>query len=155
MVEVPTLDKARRFDETYKVLLTVFTLLLSTAIAFYGRSSPEWAVFLFVLFASAVCLWSIGHLIGGKHEFSLKFLGWFMLLGGITQSLFVLYLGTLDLNVYYNAINWGVALFIYYLVFRYTKILFAKEDRKFFGTFFMVYVFLGVVVSLLKWFLPT
>jgi hypothetical protein len=134
-------DKKERFDDTYKVLLAIFTLMLSVVISFYGRTSPEWAVFLMAFYVFTICSWSFAHLTGGDLEYLIKFLSWFVLLGGITQAMIMLYLGTLDLHGYYYAANSVIAFFLFYLVFRYVKDFLEEDLRK-----YLKITLLGVVV---------
>jgi hypothetical protein len=143
-------QRKERLDDAFKVLLTIFTVLLSTVIAFYGRESPEWAAFLFSLYGFTIFSWSAAHLLGGEFEYIVKFLSWFELLGGIIQAIIMLNVGTLSLNGYYNAANWVAALLIYYLVFRYVRSLLAEELRKALRICFLVMIVLDVVFSSLK-----
>jgi len=144
------LNRKKRLDDTYKVLLTIYTLVLSIVIAFFGRTSTECAVFLFLVYASTICSWSTAHLLGGKDEYLIKFVSWFMLLGGITQSILMLYLWTLDLQGYYFAANWVIALFIYYLVFRYIRPLLEEDVRNFLKMALLVFTAFCVVICSLK-----
>ena len=144
-------QKITRLDEAYKVFLTIFTLLLSTVIAFYGRVSPWDSAFIFILYGISVCVWTAAHLLGGETEHLLKFLSWFVLIGGVIQSLLMLHLGTATrLNGYYYALNWAAAMCIYFLVFRYMRSLVPKDMRKLMFLFFVFYSVLGVVLIMLK-----
>ena len=144
-------QKKTRLDEAYKVFLTIFTLLLSTVIAFYGKVSPWDSVFIFILYGISVCAWTAAHLLGGEIEYFLKFLGWFELIGGIIQSLLMLHLGTATrLNGYYYALNWAAALCVYFLVFRYMRPLVPRDMHT---PMFLLSVFfsvLGLVLIVLK-----
>jgi hypothetical protein len=140
-------QKKERFDDTYKVLLTIFTLLLSVVISWYGKTSTSGTVTLFVFYVVSICSWSLAHLKGGDFEYLVKFLGWFTLLGGITQEMLMLYLGTLELHSYYYAGNWLIALFLYYLIFRYARLFLEKDIQKYMQIFYVVYVILGAVLS--------
>lgn len=146
-----TLEQRKtRLDEAYKVLLTIFTLLLSTVIAFYGRNAPWDSAFLFIFYAITICVWTVAHLQGGENEYLLKFISWFELIGGIIQSLLMLYLGTMNLNGYYYAMNWGAGLCIYFLVFRYMHPLIPRDlytPMKLVLPFFTV---LGAIFIILK-----
>jgi len=73
-----------------------------------------------------------------------------MLLGGITQSILMLYLWTLDLQGYYFAANWVIALFIYYLVFRYIRPLLEEDVRNFLKMALLVFTAFCVVICSLK-----
>jgi len=142
--------KMTRLDDTFKVLLTIFTVLLSTVVAFYGKTSPESTVFLFFIYGFTIASWSIAHLLGGEFEYFIKFTSWYGLLGGIFQSVLMLDLGTLNLSGYYFAANWMVALLIWYIVFRYVGPLLAEDLRKGLRILLFVMIFLSVVLSSLK-----
>lgn len=138
-------QKKERFDDAYKVLLTIFTLMLSVVISFYGRTSSYWAIFLGGFYAFTICSWSYAHLTGGYAEYLIKFMSWFTLLGGITQAMIMLYLGTLDLHGYYYAANAFISLLLFYFVFNYAKVFMDKKDQKFFKIYFLICV-AGLVV---------
>lgn len=150
MGSLTTEQRKERLDDTFKVLLTIFTVLLSAVVAFYGKESPEWTAALFFFYGLTILSWSAAHLLGGEFEYFVKFASWFELLGGIIQAIMMLNLGTLKLNGYYTAANWMAAVFIYYLVFRYIRSLLAEEQRKALGILFLVMVVLGVVLPTLK-----
>lgn len=143
-------QRKERFDDAFKVLLTIFTVLLSTVVAFYGRESPEWAAVLFFFYGFTIFSWSAAHLLGGEFEYLVKFISWFELLGGIIQAIIMLNLGTLSLNGYYNAANWVAGLLLYYLVFRYVRFLLNEEQYKILRILFLVMVVLGAVLSSVK-----
>lgn len=142
--------RKQRFDETYKILLTALTLLVSTVIGFYGRASPQWAAFLLGLYGFSLGLWSFAHLSGGRNEYLIKFISWFELLGGISQSILMLYFGNLDLGGWYYAANWALALVLYYFVFRYVRTLLLKEDQKVLLHSLLVYIVVAAVLCALK-----
>jgi hypothetical protein len=141
-------DKKRRLDDTFKVLLTIFTVLISVSLGFYKQTSPEMAIMLFFFYGLAVGLWCTANLIAGEYEYLLKFLSWYILLGGIFQSSLMLYAGTLNLDDYYYATNWVAAIFIYYLIFRYVKSFIPmKETLK---CCLILMILLGIILSMLK-----
>jgi len=140
-------QRKERLDDTFKVLLTIFTVLLSTVTAFHGKESPEWTAVLFFFYGFTIITWSAAHLLGGELEHLVKFMAWYELLVGIIQAIIMQYLGTLNLNGYWTAANWTAAVFIYYLIFRYVRALLPKEANKFLRILFWVMVVFGAVAS--------
>ena len=143
-------QRKERFDDAFKVLITVFTVLVSIAVGSFRETSPESAAFLFAIYSFTLFSWSVAHLWGGEFEYFLKFVSWYELLGGIVQAIIMLYIGTLHLNIYYFAANWVAALIIYYFIFRYVRSFLAKELHKDLRTLFFVMIILAVVFSSLK-----
>lgn len=143
-------QKKERFDDTYKVLLAIFTLMLSVVISYYGRTSSEWTVFLMAFYVFTICSWSFAHLTGGDSEYLIKFLSWFTLLGGIAQAMIMLYLGTLNLHGYYYAASSVIGLLTFYSVFRYMKAFMEKEMQKLLKTAILGFVALSAVLIALN-----
>lgn len=143
-------QKKERLDDTFKVLLTIFTLLLSVVTAFYGRISPEWTASIFFYYGFTICSWGAAHLRGGKSEYLIKFISWVELLGGITQAIFMLYLGTLSLDLYYYTANWVIALIICCLVFWYVRSLLDEDGRKILKILLLAMIALSVVFPFMK-----
>jgi hypothetical protein len=106
------------------------------------------AVMLFSLYVFAIGSWCVANLLDGEFEYLLKFLSWYILLGGLFQSSLMLVTGTLNLNSSLYAVNWGVAVLIYYLIFRYVKSFIIWSDFLKYSVIIMI--FLGTIFSVLK-----
>lgn len=143
-------QKKERLDDTFKVLLVIFTLLLSTVIPIYRGTSIESTIVLFVFYIFTICSWSVAHLTGGEMEYLVKFLSWFCLLGGISQAVFMLHLGTLVIHGYYYTANWVISLLLYALVFRYVRLLLEEDIRKYLAIPILVLIPLGAVLCYLN-----
>jgi hypothetical protein len=143
-------QRKERLDDTFKVLLVIFTLLLSTVTSIYRETSTVWTIFLFVFYIFTICSWSVAHLSGGEIEYFVKFMSWYSLLGGISQAIFMLYLGTLALHGYPYIANWVISVILLALVFRYIRLLLEEDIRKYLRKTILVIISLGVVLCCLN-----
>lgn len=143
-------QRKERLDDTFKVLLVIFTLLLSTVTSIYRETSTVWTIFLFVFYIFTICSWSVAHLSGGEFEYLVKFLSWYFLLGGISEAIFMLYLGTLALHGYPYIANWVISVILFVLVFRYIRLLLEEDVRKYLAKAILVIILLGVVLCCLN-----
>jgi hypothetical protein len=112
-------DKIRRFDDVYKLALTLMAVALAFGSRFY-ESFSENAASLFGLYIVAFAAWSIGHLYEDQQmEVLFKLVGCFGINLVFLPILFDLLVPTRSLVLFFPYA--GLAYLIYWQCFRYLR----------------------------------
>ena len=55
-------ERIKRFDDIFRFMMIISTIIFSGALSFYRESMPEYIFFLYIFdMVIAIILWSIGH----------------------------------------------------------------------------------------------
>jgi hypothetical protein len=81
-------EKLRRFDDVYKLSLTLIAIMLTFGSKFYEELGIEFFVMMPILYISALFFWGFGHLSQNVHsEVFVKLLGWWALMTALCTTI--------------------------------------------------------------------
>jgi hypothetical protein len=71
-------ERSKRFDDVYKMLLLIESVLISSSFAFFKDVMP-WEFFNFTIlsYIFSIILWCIPHLYATSSEYVFKIIGWY------------------------------------------------------------------------------
>lgn len=74
-------DRTRRFDDTFKILLTIYTVSFSASLAlFRDLMGSEFFFLTIAILVITIGLWAIFNLGGGNYEYVGKIIAWYFLM---------------------------------------------------------------------------
>jgi len=139
-------ERSERFDDVYKMLLLVESILLSSSFAFFKEVMP-WEFFNFTIFSYvfSIILWCVPHLYGTTVEYTLKILGWYF-----TVQIIIVTFVRLSLLVYVLPQIYTIFALILSFLFSFPMIFYLKQyiqkDVKLLKTSMII-----LVVALIVW----
>ena len=102
-------ERISRFDDVFKLTLTLITVALAFASYFFKERGIIFFFAIVLCYLLSLTLWAIGHLKSGKHEPGWKLISWYLLLMFIliVYSTFLgpTYFETETIPFYFNAIT--------------------------------------------------
>ena len=139
-----------RFDETYRMLLIIESILISSSFAFFKEVMP-WEFFNFTIlsYIFAVLLWCFPHLYGTNSEYLFKTIGWYF----TVQTIFVTF-ARLSLLIYALPQIYTITVLLLSFVFSFPMIFYLKqyiekEDAKLLKLLMIILVLALVVWDLI------
>lgn len=121
-------DRSERFDDTFKLLLTLLTVLIAFSFALYQETiEPEFygvTVFSYILL---VVFWCVPNIIGGLKiaraiEYPAKLIGWYLLIFLLLMTFFRLSLRTFRIDL-----KWETTSLCFSFFFSYPFTIYLKE----------------------------
>jgi len=116
MSEKAALDFTRRFDETYRTLLVIVSVVLSFSYSFHVTAlGIMFFIDVIILFSVSIVLWSLAHLFSSgflELEYKWKLYGWYILTFDISALFVKLILIALPTGVMREIVSFIVGLII-------------------------------------------
>lgn len=89
-----SVDRKKRFDETFKTLLIIVTITLSVTLSLYKDIlGVTFFIDAFLNFIVSVFVWAIANIADGQNEYVIKLIGWHLLIYVLAVSFARILLG--------------------------------------------------------------
>jgi hypothetical protein len=133
MMSAEKSDRLRRFDDVFRTLLVIVSILLSGALAFYKEFLPSDFFFLVIMltFTVSICTWVIGTFFDGVEEGIFKILAWYSLMAAFAITLArLIFYSTLSFPRFVLTAVAVVSFLLSYPMFGYLRNLTHPRDLK-------------------------
>jgi hypothetical protein len=152
MMSAEKSDHLRRFDDVFKTLLVIASILLSGALAFYKELLPS-AFFsaIIISFALSICTWVIGTFSDGVDEGIFKIVAWWALMTSFAATLarLIFYSTPLSLPRFGTTAIAVVSFLLSYPMFGYFRNLSRPRDLKILKILLIIASALVVAIDLI------
>lgn len=144
-------DRLRRFDDVFRTLLVIASILISGTLAFFKDLVPSYYFLsMMIVFVLSICSWTIGTLKGTVDEYIFKLFSWWSLMLAFSISLarFAFYSNPSPPKFVLTG-SVVVTAILSYPMFAYFKNLTNPQDAKILKTLILVVMGLFVVLDVI------